>query len=78
MLKPVLGGVSFHLPVPSMNMLNQTEPATFLILTCWAFLRDSYFLSLDDFEDHDNRQILDHQVNSMKTLVNTNTFENHL
>jgi hypothetical protein len=27
-----------------MNKLNQTEPATFSILPCWAFFRDSYFL----------------------------------
>jgi hypothetical protein len=24
-------------------MLNQTEPATFSILPCWAFFKDSYF-----------------------------------
>jgi hypothetical protein len=46
LLKPVLGGVdgNLHLPVPSMNRHNQTEPATFLILSCWAFFRDSVFL----------------------------------
>jgi hypothetical protein len=46
LLKPVLGGVdgSLHLTVPSMNRLNQTEPATFSILSCWAFFRNSYFL----------------------------------
>jgi hypothetical protein len=27
-----------------MKRLNQTEPATFSIMTCWAFFRDSYFL----------------------------------
>jgi hypothetical protein len=27
-----------------MNMLNQTEPATFSILPCWAFFRDSVFI----------------------------------
>jgi hypothetical protein len=27
-----------------MNRLNQTEPATFSIMPCWAFLRDSVFL----------------------------------
>jgi hypothetical protein len=32
-----------HFPVPSMNRLNQTEPATFSILPCWAFFRDSVF-----------------------------------
>jgi hypothetical protein len=26
-----------------MNRLNQTEPATFSILSCWAFFKDSYF-----------------------------------
>jgi hypothetical protein len=46
LLKPVLGGVegNLHFPVPSMNRLNQTEPATFLILLCWTFFRDSVFL----------------------------------
>jgi hypothetical protein len=34
---------SFHFTVLSMDRLNQTEPATFLILPCWAFFRDSYF-----------------------------------
>jgi hypothetical protein len=42
----MLGGVdgSLHFTVPSMNRLNQTELATFSILPCWAFFRDSYFL----------------------------------
>jgi hypothetical protein len=46
LLKPVLGDVngSLHMTVPSMSRLNQTEPATFSILTCWAFFRDSVFL----------------------------------
>jgi hypothetical protein len=46
LLKPVLGGVdgNLHFPVPSMNRLNQTEPATFSILPCWAFFRDSVFI----------------------------------
>jgi hypothetical protein len=46
LLKPVLGGVdvSLHLTVPSMNRLNQTEPATFSTMPCLAFFRDSYFL----------------------------------
>jgi hypothetical protein len=44
--KPVLGGVdgNLHFPVPSMNRLNQTEPATFSILPCWAFFRGSIFI----------------------------------
>jgi hypothetical protein len=29
---------SLHLTVPSRDRLNQTEPATFSILPCWAFL----------------------------------------
>jgi hypothetical protein len=35
-----VGGVdgSLHLTVPSMNRLNQTEPATFSILPCWPSL----------------------------------------
>jgi hypothetical protein len=46
LLKPVLGGVdgSLHFTVPSMNRLNQTEPATFSMMLCWTFFRDSYFL----------------------------------
>jgi hypothetical protein len=28
----------------NMNRLNQTEPATFSILPCWAFFRDSVFI----------------------------------
>jgi hypothetical protein len=44
--KAVLGGVdgNLHIPVPSRNRLNQTEPATFAIMPCWAFSRDSDFL----------------------------------
>jgi hypothetical protein len=34
---------SLHLDVPSMNRLNQTEPATFSILPRWTFFGDSYF-----------------------------------
>jgi hypothetical protein len=46
LLKPVLGGVdgNLHFPVPSMNRLSQTELATFSILPCWAFFRDSVFI----------------------------------
>jgi hypothetical protein len=46
MIEPGQEGVggSLHLSLPSMNKLNQTDPATFLILLRWAFLRDSYFL----------------------------------
>jgi hypothetical protein len=46
LLKPVLGRVdgSLHFPVPPMNRLNQTEPATFSILLRWTFFRDSVFL----------------------------------
>jgi hypothetical protein len=51
LLKPVLGGVDgkLHFPVPYMNRLNQTEPATFSFLPCWAFFRDSvsiYFVRI--------------------------------
>jgi hypothetical protein len=35
---------NLHFPVPSMKRLNQTEPATFSILPCWAFFRDSVFI----------------------------------
>jgi hypothetical protein len=34
-----------------LNRLNQTEPATFLIMPCWAFFRDSYFLYFKHFAD---------------------------
>jgi hypothetical protein len=44
LLKPLLGGVddSFHLPVTSMNMLNQSELAPFSFCRVRLFLRDSY------------------------------------
>jgi hypothetical protein len=32
-----------------MNRLNQTEPATFSILPCWAFFRDSVFINFKQF-----------------------------
>ena len=32
-----------HLALPSMNMLNQNEPATFLIFLFWAFISGSIF-----------------------------------
>ena len=35
---------SLHFPLPSMNRLYQTEPATFAILLFWAFFRGSFFL----------------------------------
>jgi hypothetical protein len=43
--KPVLGGVDGHLqfPLPSMNRLNQTEPATFYNFAVLGFFRDSVF-----------------------------------
>jgi hypothetical protein len=46
LLKLVPGCVdgSLHLTVPFMNRLNQTKPATYSVLLCWAFFRDSYFL----------------------------------
>ena len=42
----MLGGVdgSLHFTLPSMNRLNQTEPATFAILLFWAFFSGSFFL----------------------------------
>jgi hypothetical protein len=45
LLKPVLGDVdgNLHLPVPSMNRLNQIDPGTFSILLFWTFIRDSFF-----------------------------------
>jgi hypothetical protein len=45
----VLRGVngSLHLTVTSMNRLNQTETATFLILPFWTFCRGSNFLYLN-------------------------------
>jgi hypothetical protein len=56
MLKPVLGGMDciLHLTVPSMNRFNQTEPATFSILPCWAFFRGSHFLY---FKEQPKRRI---------------------
>jgi hypothetical protein len=53
-LKPVHGGVdgNLHFPVPFMNRLNQTELATFSILSCWAFLRILY-LSISVIKNND-------------------------
>jgi hypothetical protein len=44
----VLVGVdgNLHFPVPTMNRLNQTEPATFSILPWWTFFRNSVFIYL--------------------------------
>ena len=40
---PVLGDVddSLHLPVPFMNSLNQTDPATFSVSLLWAIFKSS-------------------------------------
>jgi hypothetical protein len=45
LLKPVLRGmhVNFHFPLLSVNRLNQTETATFSILSGWAFFGSLYF-----------------------------------
>jgi hypothetical protein len=40
-----------HLIVQTMNRLNQTEPATFSIMLCWAFFRDFYILYLINLID---------------------------
>jgi hypothetical protein len=44
-----------------MNRLNQTEPATFSILPCWAFFRDSVFIYffIDGIPDDDDDVITD-------------------
>jgi hypothetical protein len=47
-----------HFPLPSMNRLNQTVRATFSILFCWAFFRDSvfhYFIDGTGFKLHIRR-----------------------
>ena len=36
---------SLYFTLPSMNRLNQTEPATFAILLFWAFFMGSFFLN---------------------------------
>jgi hypothetical protein len=56
LIKPVLRAVdgSLHLTVSSMNRLNQTESATFSILPCCAFFKDSYFLYFILFRDTTN------------------------
>jgi hypothetical protein len=36
---------SLQLPLPSINRLNQTKPATFLGPPCWIFFKDSVFLT---------------------------------
>jgi hypothetical protein len=45
LLQPVLEDMysNLHFSVPNMNRLNQTEPATFSILTYWVFFRDLFF-----------------------------------
>jgi hypothetical protein len=45
-LLDLLGGMDGNLQfqVPSMNRLNQTEPVTFSILSCWALFWDSVYL----------------------------------
>jgi hypothetical protein len=35
---------NLKLQLPTMIRLNQTDPAKFSILACWAFVRDSVFL----------------------------------
>jgi hypothetical protein len=45
-LRSVVG--NFHFPLPSMNRLNQTEPATFSLLSLCVFFEDSLFLSISD------------------------------
>jgi hypothetical protein len=46
LLKPVLRGVegSLQLLLPSMKRFDQTDPASFSVLTYWAFYRNSVFL----------------------------------
>jgi hypothetical protein len=39
--------IDLHLTVPSMNRLNQVDPATFSILPFCAFIRGSYFLYIN-------------------------------
>jgi hypothetical protein len=45
-LSKVLRGMdgNLYFPIPSMNRLNQPKPATFSILPCYVFFRDSLFL----------------------------------
>jgi hypothetical protein len=54
LLKPVPGGVdgNLHFSVPSMNRLNHTKPATFSILPCWAFFRDSVYFYFQMLGSH--------------------------
>jgi hypothetical protein len=35
-----------------MGRLNQAEPASFSILSLWAFFRDSYFSLFSHYSDH--------------------------
>jgi hypothetical protein len=61
---------SLHLTVPSMNRLNQTEPASFSIVPCWPFFRDSYFLFFFLIFDESNHLCLkpQHRVNFRKVI----------
>jgi hypothetical protein len=47
MLLGMDGNLEF--PLPSMNRLNQTEPAIFLILTFYVFFMDSLLLYILSF-----------------------------
>ena len=62
LLKPVLVGVdgSLYFTLPSMNRLSQTEPAIFVILLCWAFIRGSFSLYFETFE---------RQLSTFQTLI---------
>jgi hypothetical protein len=46
-----------------MNRLNKTEPATFSILPCWAFFRDSVFfvsILLNNYKKSHKNQVVKH------------------
>jgi hypothetical protein len=82
LLKPVprdVGG-SLHLTVPSMNRHNKTEPASFSIIPCSAFLWGSFF-SYFTMINHEyiQRSIKINKANkSIFMIENNKKFENHV
>jgi hypothetical protein len=71
---------NLHFPVPSMNRLNQIEPATFLILTFfWRSLGIPFSLFLYwSIYFFSKREPFDSNENDINTLTLKLNFEDHL
>jgi hypothetical protein len=50
-----------------MNRLNQTEPATFSILPCWAFFNDSIF-SIDPLVAKCHKHVLKEEIKEISDI----------